>query len=509
MIVASGRGRPLETVALSDAIPRPIPGTDGGGAPALSEDGRELAFIRGGTLYRVPVEGGTPVAVMDAARQPAWGDRGTLFFIRRGGLWALRQGATRSDPVAPRDTSVRTRMIKVSPLPGEGYVLSENMRADRQTGTIITIDVKSGRIDSLGLTGSNPSYSPTGHLVYVDSTRAIVAVPFSARSRRVLGPPAVIIGRVRASYNGQAQYAISRGGGLIAIPDSGAPRLQVFRVNASGDARPVSNELRSYGWMRVAPDGRRALFEIADEVAGPWTLWTMEISSGILTRLASGGTLGIRPQGWTPDSRNVLHLRTAEGPGLVMSRPADGTGDERQVANFPLGVMQGSIDSAGRLMVAKSRNTISLAVLDSPEPARVLFEDASAGSSPSISPDGKFIAYSSAESGRDEVYVRAIDGTSARERVSVNGGVQPLWNRAGTAVFYRDDVAVRRAGITRSPSLAVTKRDSLFNVEGYVVGGMTWGVLPDDQTFLMLRDRTAATYPVLVLNWPRLFDRPR
>lgn len=104
-------------------------------------------------------------------------------------------------------------------------------------------------------------------------------------------------------------------------------------------------------------------------------------------------------------------------------------------------------------------------------------------------------------------YVRAIDGAGGRVRVSVNGGIQPLWNRAGTAVYYRDDVAVRRAAIAREPVLAVTRRDSLFAAGEYTGGGMTWGVMPDDQHFLMVKDRTTATYPVLVLNWTRLFDR--
>src|SRR5688572_16289605 len=510
MVLSTGRGGPLNMISLSDPVFRPIRGTEDGGAPALSPDGEELAFTRRSTLYRVPADGGEPVAITDSARSPVWGDRGTLFFIRQGHPYVLRPGSTRPERIAMIDSSQSIRALRVSPLPGEQYVLADHMRADRQNGSLLMIDVGSGRVDSLGIAGSNPAYSPTGHLVYVDSTRAVVAVPFSPRTRRPTGSPVVILSRVRIGYSGLAQYAISQRGDLIALPDSGAHRKQVFLVTSSGEARPVSSEIRGFGWMKISPDGRRAAYEIAEGGSGPWSLWILDIASGFLTRLTNANE-AFRPQAWTPDGRNLLHLSGGPaGTRKVMSRPADGTGQEQEVAHFPLGVMQGSIDAAGKRMVTQGRNAISLATLGSSEPARVLFEDATAGPSPSISPDGEFIAYSSAESGRDEVYVRAIDGAGGRVRVSVNGGVQPVWNRTGTAVFYRDDVAMRRAVISRTPSLAVSRRDSLFSTEGYFAGStMSWGVMPDDQSFLMLRDRTAPTYPVLVLNWPRLFDRTR
>jgi serine/threonine-protein kinase len=496
--VMSGR---IALIDLSDPVERAIPGTEGGSGPVFSMDGSELAFNRAGVLYRVVLNGGAPTPVADSASQPAWGDRGTFFFVRKRSYWALRAGETRASHLVATDSVGLLRRSIV--LPGERFAIADVMRADRTTGALVSVDLSSGRIDSLGITGTTPRYSPTGHLVYLDSTRAVVAVPFSVRTRRATGPPVVILRDVETGYFGGAHYAISQRGSLIAIPDNGASQMQLTIVSAAEGPRAVTSELRSYGWMRLSPDGRRAAFEIFEDDTRQYNIWSMDLASGILTRVSRAGT-AIRAQGWTPDSRSVFLLKavTTSG-GVVQVQAADGTGQPRDVAMFPRGVLHGSVDATGRLIVVRSGNTISLARLDSASPARVLFEDSTAGASPSISPDGKYIAYTSEESGRSEVYVRVIDGQGLA-RVSVNGGTQPLWDRAGTSLFYRDDNAAWRAWLSRAPSLAVTKRDSLFPAEEYAGGGMTWAVFPDDKRFLMLLDRSTPSYPVLVQNWPRM-----
>jgi serine/threonine-protein kinase len=223
-------------------------------------------------------------------------------------------------------------------------------------------------------------------------------------------------------------------------------------------------------------------------------IWVKRLNGGALSRLTSEGTNNLRPS-WSADGRDVLFLSNRGGPLALYRQRADGSAPAQKVASDPRELGEGLESRDGKWLVLRSADAVCCDILalqpgvdSAPKP---LLATSFRERSPSLSPDGKWLAYASDETGRFEVFVRPFpDAQSAKWQVSTAGGTSPHWSAQGNELFYLDAANVMQAAhLTTMPTFAIQSKERLFSASGYFVSpwSQAYDVTPDGQRFLMLR----------------------
>ena len=364
------------------ADPRLLPGTENARAPFFSPDGRWIGFVARGRLRKVPAAGGAVSVV--GRRDPA--DLGEV-----AGPILAPDGRT---VVAIWVTS-RIRAGSVTPL------------------CLVEPD---GRVTRLDIGAVRPLGFVDDHLIFLRSDGTIMAVPLDLRARAFTGPPVALLESVSSP-------ALSSSGSLLYSP--GQPASTAVLVDARGAATPLLGEARQYGNPRYSPDGRRVAFDVGS--AKGRDIWIYELASATFTRLTSTGS-NVRPE-WSPDGRRVLYRQVAPRKGLWW-QPADGSGAPELLAEVPGGPNEGVVSADGRNLLYRTdegtgdQQVFSMPLDKSAPPTALITKGVNWA--PRFSPNGRWIAYSSDESGTAEVYVRPFPGAAGRVQVSNNGGSEPV-----------------------------------------------------------------------------------
>jgi Tol biopolymer transport system component len=323
------------------------------------------------------------------------------------------------------------------------------------------------------------------------------AVRFDARGLRVSGEPVVVLSGVVAKAGGTGEFAVSSHGTLAYI--SGAPERELHVVDRRGNRRLLAGEARQFRTPRVSPDGRRVAVTVGD-VSGGTDIWVYDIPSSTLSRVTSGGNLAF-PE-WTSNGRRLAWTNGVARE--VWWQPADGSGPPERIV------------AGGRGVVFTHRGDSAIAgfgPLTGPDWKIVAVPGGAATAGRTIltsavmphlrlSPDGRWLAYVSEQSGTREVYVQAFPGPGARVQVSSGGGIEPVWNPNGRELFYRTSTMLMAASLSLSPELSVVRRDTLF-----LIGLSTptqvanYDVMPDGDHFVTIRPRNGGAPPMVIVNW--------
>ena len=349
---------------------------------------------------------------------------------------------------------------------------------------------------------------PTGHIVYARAG-TLLAVPFDLSRLQVTGDPiSVAEGQgVSLGTEGNAQFSISETGSLIYVPGGlqGANRTLVW-VDRKGAEQPLAAPPRNYSFPRLSPDGQRVAVNIA---GANDDIWIYDIPREALTRLTSGAR-SLNPV-WTPEGKRIIYRSARAGSLNLFWKLADGSGEEERLTTTQRNQSPLAVSPDGQSLVFKEVEGSGLSVLPlvgdrKPHP---FFETTSNAGGPEFSPDGRWLAYASDESGRYEVYVRPFPSGTGKWQISTEGGTQPLWTRSGE-LFYRDGDKMMAVQITTQPTVTVSKPRKLF--EGpYVMTNLTSpGMGPDGQRFLMLKpgqQEQEASQINIVLNWTEELKR--
>jgi len=354
-----------------------------------------------------------------------------------------------------------------------------------------------------------PSLFPVGFvddkLVFIRADGALMAAPFDRASLTVGMPVQVADGIDVQTIN--ASIAVSRGGDLAYI--HGATHRQLVGVDDHGVGRPLSADVRAYAHPRVSPDGKRVAFE--DARAQATDLWLFDLAPGTFSKVTSGG-INDRPE-WTPDgTRLVYSSNRATKPGDAGhfapwsqvydgSTPPvnlyDGTESIREVVPTP--------DGSSYVMRADATATLRDVFLLGKAGEKTLTPLVASAADelmPRVSPDGRWLAYVSDESGTQEVYVRPLRETVGRVAISSGGGSEPVWAHHGTRLFYRNRGQLVEASLVGAPALAVAARRVLFDAN-YLTETFhpNYDVMPDDKSFVMVKPVDEQRRLVVVLNW--------
>ena len=475
--------------------PVPIPGSEDAQFPFFSPDGRWVGFRVGNRIVKTPVGGGSPETICEISGSglATWLESNVVVFTDSTGL---------------RQCSMSGRVTTLlASGPAESFTFPHGLPGDRgvlfgiQRGSVIRLAVlergmKAAR--QLDILGSNPRYVETGHLVYASPDGLVRAVSFDLKRLAITGEPAILPEDVRVEF-GVAVMALSRTGTMVLAPRS-TPQGALELVDRSGRAERLYPRPAEFSDPRFSPDGRRVVLSMG---AG---IWLLDRSQGTLTRLSSDSSAS-RPV-WSPDGRRVAYLRQLGRTMDVRIMSADGSKSARTVPGLgrfePWEVV---FTPDGRSAVLRTvertgSRDIWLVALDSARQPVPLLQNPANEVAPALSPDGRWLAYVSNESGRAEVYVRSFPGMEARSQVSVEGGTEPVWSPRGGELFYRSGPMLIAARVRAGTTFEVLGRSRLFSDAAYEADltHQVYDVAPDGQHFVMVRNVGTATHLTVTLH---------
>ncbi len=509
---------------------RPLPGTDGALGLSWSPDGQQVAFVvLPGVLKVAPVDGASPTVVADSAISAggtAWASDGVIYSA--GGFRATGGGIVKV-PVTGGVPTVLTNLdttrhefAHLSPavLPNNrGLVFSVWYGPTRPNDTeIAVLNFKSGTYQVLQR-GLRARYLATGHLLIARSDGTLVAVPFDQDKLAATGPPVPVISGVVVASGYFVDYDVSKDGTLIYL--AGEPRdvketVEPVWVTRAGVSTPVDSGwtyVRPFnGGMSLSPDGKRLAVAISGDPTSD--IWIKQLPRGPLSRLTFEDFLKYRPV-WSPDGQQVTYIADPGNNNASLYRKrADGSGAVERLIGSDKSLAEALWSHDGQWLVV--RTTLPTRDILAFQPAvdttltPIVAADKFDERAPTLSPDGKWIAYQSDETGKSEIYVRPFPGADGgRWQISTAGGDEPLWSRGGKEIFFRSESGQMMAvNVTTTPSFAAEAPRALFVDTTYVKSPSyrAYDLSPDDQRFVMLRALAdsvtqAPTQVVLVDNW--------
>ena len=504
-VQGSGRHEMLAVRSLDDVVPRPLPGTEDGGQPNFSPDGRWLVFIRGNQLYKVSVDGGSPQALGSAPGSYAgasWSTTGVIVVSGNRTLYGIPAsgGALRAFGAPPRGQGFTVAPFVVDS--ARCIIYASQATATPSSSKIAIASLATGDATVLDLAGIQPLGLIDNNLVYATVAGTIMAVPIDLSKRRLLGAPVQLLDNVVVNNStGLARSALAHG---TLIYQTGTQLSQLVMVGRGDTTRALLADRRDYSFPRLSPDGRRIAITIG--AGDRRDVWLDDLASGTLTRLTSDGTTNERPE-WSPDGTRVLYRSDRGARTGMYWRPADLSADATQLdLGHHFDVYEAVMSPDSRYIVyqldtlgadiyyqAMSGDTTSHPIATNPTAVEIM---------PRISPNGKWIAFTTDESGRNEVVVQPFPGPGGRVQVSVNGGTEPVWSRDGRRLFYRGDGRLMAAAIGPGPGFDVVRRDTVLT-DTYMFAGnphANYDVTPDGTHFIFLQGADSGEL-VVVSNW--------
>jgi serine/threonine-protein kinase len=502
----------------------PLAGVTRAVMPFVSPDSRWIGYVEDDlTLKKVAVTGGAPVTL---ARLPVWprgaswvDDSTIIIGTNSPTTGLLRVPAGGGEPTVlttPDRAHGEEGHVLPSGLPGGGAVLF-TIGADRpENAQIALLDLKTLQRTTLLRGGRDAQYTASGHLVY-QAGRAMAAVQFDLSRRAAVGDPVRVIDAVAASPTSALNVAVTAAGTLVFVPGgtgTPTPRSLVW-VDRQGRETSTGAPARPYESARLSPDGKRIAVSIRDQENDIW-LW--DLARKTLTRLTFDADVDMTPI-WTSD-RRVVFASSRTGVFNLYARDVDESTPDVRLTSGANTQVPSSATHDGAFVIAQEvrLHTGSDLVRVALAPSRGAGATAAEGvvETPydewngEISPDGRFIAYLSNESGQSEVYVRPYQQASnVRWQVSTAGGTEPVWTRGGHELIYRDDKLGLMAGAVETTGLAFrtgTPSELSIKPDPVSESWRSYDVSPDGQRFLVMKllESPRGTLPpgfVVVQNW--------
>jgi serine/threonine protein kinase/Tol biopolymer transport system component len=499
--------------AIDSLEPTPIPGTEGAVNPFFSPDGQWVGFFAGGALKKVSVSGGVAVT-LGVASNPggaSWGSQGMITFAptQVGALQQVQEAGGTPQSLTHFEKGDSTHRWPEF-LPGGRALLfaAAPNSINFSIGQVAAQMVGTGERRNLIQGGMSPRYASTGHLIYAQGG-SLMAVPFDPQRLTTTGTAIPVVEGVQQSpFSGAVQYSISNSGSLVYVSGGvQSTQSRLVWVSRNGMEQPLAAPPRAYLNPRLSPDGRRVGVTITEQDSHIWLYDLRET----FTRLTFEGNAN-NGAVWTPDGKRIAFSTNPKGGPLnLFWLLADGSGGlERlttsQYLNAPM-----SWSPDGKLLAFFEVNPVTqrdIWILRMSDHKLLPFLQTPFNEAvPRFSPDGRWLAYISDESGRYEIYVQSYPGPGGKWQISTEGGTEPAWNGNGRELFYRNGDKMMAVDIATQPGFAAGTPRMLFEgrYERAPFPSTNYDVSPDGQRFLMLKPNESAeaapTQINVVLNW--------
>jgi serine/threonine-protein kinase len=506
-----GETQQLYLRAIGNPEAKAVAGSEGAFNPFFSFDGKSVGFFSQGKLKKVRLAGGAVETLCDSGSGlgGSWAEDGTIYFgpASRSGLWKVGEnGGTPQEftTLDPNKGEVSHRWPQI--LPGGKALIFTVWTGPAWDESQLQLLVPSTGERRVLAEGARTGRYVSGHLIYSrDGTDTLMAIPFDLDRLQVgAGPPVTLAESVMDTSEG-GEFAVSDSGALAYV--RGNPKRYESRlvwVDRSGTVDPVAAPVRGYQEPAISPDGRHVAISIYGPVYG---VQIYDFLQRTLTPLIAAGS----SQGpiWTPDGKRVVYRGTRKGFRNLFWRAVDGGDNEEQLTQGENNQTPGTWSLDGRELIFSDADRTtgfdlwSMSLGDRKQ--KVLLQTQSNEWNPHLSPDGRWLAYASNESGRPEVWVQPFPALNTKRRISTEGGLEPAWSRDGRELFYRNGNKMMSVQIAAGSAFSASPPRLLFEKPfqfsatantGYDVG--------KDGRFLMVQP-TASNEPDadfrVVLNW--------
>jgi Tol biopolymer transport system component len=517
-LVYVSRGR-LFTRQLDQSSATELAGTLGAFAPFFSPDGQWIAFFSSGKLQKISVDGGSVITLCDETfgMGGSWGEDGNIIagLSNSNGLSRIPSAGGSPTPVTELLNGESThRWPQILP-GGKAVLFTANPTGyGFDAANIELISLADHRRKTLVRGGTFGRYLSSGHLIYLNRG-TLFAVPFDLDRLEVHGTPVPVLDKVSYDAYGSAQFDLSQKGSLIyRSGDAGGGLFTVQWLDAAGKTQPLLAKPDTYLRPSLSPDGTKLAISTLSAI------WVYEWQRDAMTRLTFGSATSIYPI-WSPDGRYILY----ESSGGMFWTRSDGSGKiqlltESKSAQYPwsftpdgkrLAFMESNAGGYNIWTVPLESDSAGLRA-GKPEPfLQNPFDERHA----SLSPDGRWMAYSSTELGNFQIYVRAFPDAGGKWQISSGGGMYPIWSRTGHELFFRsEDNQIMVAGYTVKGDSFVADKPRVWSEKKIAnIGGLAnYDLAPDGKRIAAImpaatsEDHKAQSHVIFLENF---FDELR
>jgi len=482
-------------------------------SPFWSPDSRFIGFFAGGKLKKISVSGGPPQTICDAAegRGGAWNRDGVIIFApgATGGLYKVSAAGGDPVPVTTLDQSrseISHRWPNFLPDGLHFIYLARSNRPETRGIYVGSLDSKDSK--QLLATGSSAVYVPQGYLLF-SRNDSLVAQSFDADKLQFKGEPFLVAEQV--AYNvglGRAAFSVSENG-VLAYRGGNYQIARLLWVDRAGKQIGQLGPSDLYFTLSLSPDEKRVAVDRVDSETGATDVWLFDLTRGIPSRLTTDPAPDWYPI-WSPDGSRIVFTANREGNRNLYQKFANGLGGEEALLKSDENKVPDDWSSDGKFIVYEALNSRTkldlwlLPMTGERKPVPFLqteFNEQQA----QFSPDAKWIAYTSDESGAPEVYVQAFPALGSKLRISTGGGCQPQWRRDGKELFYvAADRKLMAVDVKTGATFEAGVPKPLFETRIFLMTNFRnhYVVGRDGQRFLINSRIEETSLPVtVVLNW--------
>jgi Tol biopolymer transport system component len=507
--------RPLDSLAV-----QPLAGTENPSFPFWSPDSRMIGFFADGRLKKIDALGGPVQTLCDApiSRGGTWSSAGVILFAPHlGPLYRVSASG-----------GIATPVTRIDPSRGEDSHRWPFFLPDGQHFLYLVTSVSTGEekaktgiyVGSLASTGeafllranSSVTYAPPGYLLFVRE-RNLLAQLFDPKALMLAGDPFPIAEKIQQyAQTYSALFSASNNGLLLYQAQSGAGVSQLVWFDRSGRSIGSLGEPCVCANPRLAPDGKRVALDVNDARTGNSDIWIYALSGGIPTRFTSHPAYDAEPI-WSPDGRQIVFVPYRNGRQDLYQKSSSGAGTEDRIlqssrTKFPTDWSPDGRFILFRVLDANSNFELWVVPLTGDGKPIPFVRTASGASDGQFSPDGRWVAYSSNDSGTWEIYVAPFPGPGGNWKISTAGGTQPRWRRDGRELFYvAPDTTLMAVDVEPGPTFEAGAARPLFRArwrEPVSANDLfAYDVSADGQRFLINTEmKEAVPLPLtLVVNW--------
>jgi serine/threonine-protein kinase len=501
----------------------PIPGTESPRNPVFSPSGGAIAFSSNGALKRAEVGGALPLtlvpdSVLAGGGGLAWGDDGFIYFVTNQGVRRVPEEGGSTESML--DVAAGERFAWVGTIEGSAGLLLTKDGGAPSSDTIQVLDFETGQLRTL-FVGAMARWSPPGHLVWADGAGTLYRAEFDARRLEVTGPARPAVEGLQVNTGSAAQFAVSSAGDLVYQPGQGTTGTAPVWLDGEGQDEPLP-PIDVDGFLddpAISPDGRKVAFTYGTSL-GEVEVGVLSLDDGAFTRVTfgEGDDQSVLPF-WHPSGDTLGFFRLSAGrngpPSGLYSRPVDLSAEPALLAAsdaYGDPPLIGAWSPEGdRVLVLVDYDRLATTPVPPDSLPQELFDPPSFVTWFELSPDGQWVAYSSAESGRQEVYVRPYPGPGGQRQISNSGGRGPKWLPGGESILYSigDGEGWQVARLRSASDPTVTGREpfgddnGLFNSEA-----QAYDLGPDGRLVTFRYERAGPqVMPVVILDWVPALER--
>jgi serine/threonine protein kinase len=513
---ATGRSM-LYLRAIDSPMSQPLIGTEGGILPFWSPDSRELGFFAGGKLKKIEIMGGKPVTLADAPvpRGGSWSQDGLIIFTPAPPAPSLRISAAGGAPTplnsVDMPNGVFPRWFPQFLPDGHHYLFLSGGAKATGTRGIFVASLDSTEVKAILPSDFTAVYVKPGYILFRRETM-LMAQKFNADRLELAGDPFQVAEQI--GFEGLTfQTLVSASDqGVLAYQSLGVGKTQLAWFDREGKRLGVIGAPGDYSDLSLAPDDKRVAFSQADQDTGNVDIWVMDLASGTPSRFTFDTAVDFGPV-WSAKGEEIVFASLREGAPNLFKKLANGSGQEDPLYRSPLAKLPSDWSRDGRLLICetvdpKTRWDLWVLSLAGDNKWEVLWQTPANETRAVFSPNARWFAYESDESGKTEIYVQSFPTSGAKWQISANGGSQPVWRSDGKELFYlASDRKVTAVDVnTEAPAFFHGTPRRLFETrisKGDGHPGREYAVTSDGQRFLVntVAEEGAYNYIGLVLNW--------